>query len=285
VTIPRVIHTLWLGDQPIPEIFDFYAESWRRHHPAWEMRLWREDALPPLVCQAAYEREPRFKVRYDIVRLEILRNFGGVIVDMDVEPIRPLDPLLEGVSAFAGRTGRAKIGNQVLGAVPHHPFFARAIERLRGSGRTGNASAMAGKRFLSELLAEYPEGLTVFPAETFYFQPALEPTRRPGDFPDVYAVHHELTSYSSPLTRAAVEHLTAAFAGEVSRVQTAIREGTLPLADVEPQLTRAADLLLRSLAKHEKGCQAQFRRLNAERAQAEARLREAERRLAALPGS
>ena len=284
MTIPRVIHTLWLGDAPIPEIFDFYAESWRRHHPAWEMRLWREDALPPLVCQAAYEREHRFKVRYDIVRLEILRRFGGVIVDMDVEPIRPLDPLLEGVSAFAGRTGHAKIGNQVLGAVPHHPFFERAIERLRSSGRTGNASAMAGKRFLSDLLAEHPEGLTVFPAETFYFQPSLDPTRRPGDFPGVYAVHHELTSYSTPLTEAAVANVTAAFVAEVSGVQTAIREGTLPLADVEAQLTRAAERLLRALGKHEKGCQAQFRRLNAARAQAEARLREAEQRLAAVQG-
>src|SRR3954451_21970838 len=100
--IPKVVHRLWLGPNPVPELFERYGESWARHHPDWEMRLWTDDNLPRLRCQAEVERARDFKSRYDCVRLEILRQFGGVIVDMDMECLRSLEPILDGVVAFAG---------------------------------------------------------------------------------------------------------------------------------------------------------------------------------------
>jgi hypothetical protein len=213
--IPRIIHRVWLGPEPIPSLFERYAESWRAHHPDWELRLWRDETLPALSCQAEFNAAANWnlghgeaiptdvlaletwRIRYDIVRLEILRQFGGVIVDMDVEAIRPLDPLLGGVSAFAGRATRARrIGNQVLGAIPRHPFFEFAVRELRSSiaqARTGGQSA--GNGFLTRLLEERPEGVTVFPRDTFYSTPTVEPLRRPDDFPAIFAVHHHLESY------------------------------------------------------------------------------------------
>ena len=140
--IPRVVHWLWLGTNAVPPIFEQYAERWRTHHPEWETRLWREDTLPTLSCQTLLDAASGFKRRYDILRLEILRQCGGVIVDMDVEPIRPLDPLLRGVRAFVGRLGDEHIGNQVLGATPRHPFFERAVEDLRS--HTGDSAIFPG---------------------------------------------------------------------------------------------------------------------------------------------
>ena len=127
--IPRVIHRLWLGPNAIPPIFEYYEDSWRKHHPTWELRLWREDTLPVLSCQDLWEQQG-LKRRIDIAKLEILRQCGGVFIDMDVEAIRPLDPLLPGVTAFLGRYAHHHVGQQVLGAVPHHPFFERTVERL-----------------------------------------------------------------------------------------------------------------------------------------------------------
>jgi hypothetical protein len=213
--IPRVVHRIWLGPEPIPDIFRQYAESWREHHPEWELHLWRDETLPALSCPREYEAAENWnlgqgetippevlaletwRVRYDIVRLEVLRQLGGVVVDMDVEPIRPLDPLLAGVSAFAGRANSARrVGNQVLGAVPRHPFFELAVRRLSatvGVARTSGQAAASG--FLSRLLMEQPDGVTIFPRETFYSPLTIEPPRRPDDFPEIYAVHHHLESY------------------------------------------------------------------------------------------
>jgi Glycosyltransferase sugar-binding region containing DXD motif len=204
-SIPRVIHCIWLGSDTIPEFFRPCVESWVRHHPDWTLQLWRNDTLPPLSCQAEFERTTEFQVKYDIVRYEVLRQFGGVIVDMDVEAIRPIDPLLEGVVAFAGHRGqdRKRIETPVLGAVPHHPFFEHVVERLRetvatGRARSGNlnTSHQAGPAFLGHAVAEYGGGdLTIFPSETFYSPLTIEPPIRPDAFPEIYAVHHHFGSY------------------------------------------------------------------------------------------
>jgi Glycosyltransferase sugar-binding region containing DXD motif len=197
-SIPRVIHCIWLGSKGIPKFFRPCVESWGRYHPDWKLELWRDDTLPPLSCQAEFERATQFQVKYDIVRYEVLRQLGGVIIDMDMEAIRPIDPLLEGVVAFGGRyPPGTRIGPQVLGAVPHHPFFEQVVERLRETvGNTSVASDQAGADFLGHAVAEYGGGdLTIFPSETFYSPLTIEPPIRPDAFPEIYAVHHHFESH------------------------------------------------------------------------------------------
>ena len=267
--IPRVVHWLWLGTLAVPDIFLQYAERWRVHHPSWETRLWREDALPALSCQEAVDDSTGFKRRYDILRLEILRQCGGVIVDMDVEPIRPLDPLLRGVTAFVGRIGEKHIGNQVLGATPGHPFFERAVERLRANvDAAGNASQTSGKDFLKQLLSQYPEDVTVFPARTFYYEPSFEPPRQADEFPDVYAVHHQLESYAAIEQAETVERRFEQFVSEVRR---ALEAGAPPGADLQARLTKAEHRVRRALRADEHRRRAEARGMQAEREQAAVR--------------
>ena len=275
---------MWLGADPVPAIFGYYLESWRRHHPAWEIRLWRDDTLPALSCADRYDTEKGFKKRYDIVRLEIVRQFGGVIVDMDVEAIRPLDPILSGVQAFVGQIGERHIGNQVLGAIPGHPFFEEAIERLRASeGVAGSTTDLAGKEFLKRLLTERPDGVTVFPPETFYFEPSADPPKRPDDFPNVYAVHHELRSYTSPLPQEAIERRFAKFAEAVAAVAQARLAGDAEaLVSAAAKQDGAERRLKRGILQQDEGYQAVLRRADIERHQLEAQLRDARDRIAEL---
>jgi hypothetical protein len=197
ILIPKVIHRVWLGPEPIPEVFERYADTWRRHHPDWEVKLWRDDDLPALSCQAEFDRADSFKVKYDIVRLELLRQQGGVIIDLDVEALRPIDPLLDDVEAFVGQsTFSGRIGNQVLGAVPHHPLWERAVRRLAETvGVAPTASQQAGPAFVSRLVRERPKGLRILPRDTFYSPLTIEPPERPQDFPEIFAVHHSTESY------------------------------------------------------------------------------------------
>jgi hypothetical protein len=242
--IPRVIHRLWLGPDPVPEMFERYAETWRRHHPNWELRLWRDESLPPLACQAELERAKTFKSRYDITRLELLRQFGGVIIDMDVEALRPIDPLLPGVRAFVGRaTMGGRMGNQVLGAVPNHPLYEHAIKRLRDTaGTASSASQEAGPAFVSRIVKERPQGVTIFPRDYFYSPLTIEPPQRPQDFPDIYAVHHSTESYregpEGEITR--LQRRLRDAQREIGRLQAAVGEDPTVPADVRDAQRRLA---------------------------------------------
>jgi hypothetical protein len=283
-SIPRVLHWLWLGPSAVPDLFRHYTDSWRRHHPDWETRLWRDETLPALACQAEYEAATAFKTRYDIVRLELLRQFGGVIVDMDVEAIRPLDPLLRDVRAFAGAMEGGHVGNQVLGAEPRHPFFEHAVARLPATVIPDNSSARAvGKVFLRQMLAERPDGITLFPSETFHYQPSFDPPRRPADFPNVYAVHHELASYAVPPAPGQVEEVARRLVAEAEALADAAEDaGAATVAEARQRIDKAGRRLVRALRHQTQGYGAVVRRVEAERQQALVQLDEARRRLEAF---
>src|SRR5205823_736037 len=77
----------------------------------------------------------------DVMRLEILYRYGGVYVDCDSEPLRPLDDLLEDIECFAawspnrGDAGQRPVANGTIGCEPRHPFIAEAIRALPASVR------------------------------------------------------------------------------------------------------------------------------------------------------
>lgn len=178
----------------MPDQFERYGESWRRHHPGWELRLWTDAELPELRFPEALEKARNFGERSDLLRYEILARQGGVYVDTDVECKRPLDPLLDGVAAFAGWVRPQKVGNAIIGAVPGHPAIARMLEEAQARVGSGHVSGATGPRLLTEVLTS-SEDVTIFDREVFYpFHPRRSPTGA-SDFPEAYAIHHVEASW------------------------------------------------------------------------------------------
>jgi mannosyltransferase OCH1-like enzyme len=190
--IPRILHQVWVGPDPMPQEFQDYRESWRRHHPAWEMHFWTEENLPDdLVRKEAYERLRNPAERSDIIRLEVLFRFGGVYADTDVECLRPIDPLLEeGADFFAGYVKVGKVQNALIAAAAGHPVLERALSELRPVTEYGIDKHGTGPPFLTALLREHPE-VTIHPQATFY--PNTDAQRETA-----YTIHHDAASWKTP---------------------------------------------------------------------------------------
>ena len=188
--IPNVIHRVWLGPEPMPEAYRGYGESWRGHHPGWEMRLWTDTQVAELDCAEAVPACAHIGQASDLVRLEILSRYGGVYVDADVECLRALDPLIAEVELFAAYESSAGrvVGTAVVGARPRHPAIDQALEegcrRVGWEGLPGTSPS-----YLTEVLERFPEAV-IFAPETFYPYHHTELFRRDESFPDAYAVHH-----------------------------------------------------------------------------------------------
>lgn len=193
----------------MPEEHRRYGETWEKHHPDWEMRLWgapgRCPDMPPLINQDLYDypeewispRSNPWQFRSDVVRLEVLWHFGGVYVDTDFECLRPLDPLLtEDVTCFAAweREG-LWLNNAILGSTRGHPFIWRLIVGLRERARTHKGerpNVISGPRLLTAEFNKDREGVTPFPKVLFYPYGWWElgtPEER-GPWPWAFAVHH-----------------------------------------------------------------------------------------------
>src|SRR5262245_53320466 len=80
--IPRVLHQIWLGEEPFP--YERERETWRRQHPSWKLELWTEADVPgDLELREVANRLRQPAERADILRLELLHRHGGVYLDAD----------------------------------------------------------------------------------------------------------------------------------------------------------------------------------------------------------
>lgn len=201
--IPKILHRIWVGGEPPAHLVSL-GLRWEELNPGWEFRIWRDGDLRWLQNQDLFDRAAEYvpvdgigQFKADVARYEILRKFGGVYVDFDVEPLKPFASLL-GVPAFAGweEDGRY-VGNTVLGSVPGASIWTDIIESLPGNAakHKGRAATwVSGPRFLTRVYESDRSQLKVYPQRYFFpysyndlgkdTDPALK------QYPDSYSIHH-----------------------------------------------------------------------------------------------
>lgn len=188
ITIPQTIHHIWLGGGTIPDRLVSFRDSWAERHPGWEMKLWTEENLPPLVNQELFERASTPAQKCHIARYEILHREGGVYVDFDVECRRPIDDLLYGVHGFAAAEDDDFAGIAVLAASAGDTLLSQVIEKLPESFASGsNPSTQTGAwAFTPHLLRDTTWKLgwwgTFYPVH--YSRQSLAP------IDSAYGIHH-----------------------------------------------------------------------------------------------
>jgi inositol phosphorylceramide mannosyltransferase catalytic subunit len=97
--------------------------------------------------------------RVDAFRYFVLAHYGGIYLDLDIEPSRTLHPLLQ-FPAWACRTAPTGISNDALGASPGHPFYKHVIASLETYNRNWGLPYVTimystGPLFLSVMWEEY----------------------------------------------------------------------------------------------------------------------------------
>lgn len=190
--IPAILHRV-VPEQPNVESDGWWAQ-FAEMHPGWELRTHRDPLDPadwPLTSPRWGDAANGAQFA-DMIRLEALLRFGGVYVDQDVEPIRPLDPLLH-VPAFAAWEDHRCVPNAVMGAVPDHPAIRACLDLMLS--RLPGPTWPAGPGVLTDILPGRPDVL-LLPPESFYPVHYKDPRRdekfatfRADAHPSTFVVH------------------------------------------------------------------------------------------------
>jgi mannosyltransferase OCH1-like enzyme len=147
--VPKVFHFIWLGS-PFPKAkFQYFYESFQRHHPpsnGWQLHLWTDEKVAELrreeelVNAQVFDSAGNFGEKSDILRYEVLYRFGGIYVDVDFECFRPFDDLCgrSDLDFFAGisNTRTVELNNGLIGAAPGHVFLEHIIKGVRSDPMT-----------------------------------------------------------------------------------------------------------------------------------------------------
>jgi mannosyltransferase OCH1-like enzyme len=147
--IPRLLHQIWIGNRPLPDLRRCGQQSWFENHPTWNYKLWTNKEIKgyrfsDANLQNLFCRSSRISEKADLLRYDILNQFGGAVVDLDCRCLEPLDvlhhcydfysmimpssPQLPSGSALGEENGSLR--SCALGSVPGHPVFRRIGELL-----------------------------------------------------------------------------------------------------------------------------------------------------------
>lgn len=208
--IPKVIHQYWTGG-PIPDQYAEYSDAWAKMNPGWRSYLWTDSALEAgcdglvndSLWKSAAEIVPASRVhqfRADLVRYELLWRMGGIWIDMDFEPLKPLNSWIREIEpgrAFAVWEVRDRwAANGLMGAPAEHWFIDCLIRRLPEFAverRGEKPTRVSGPQFMTEVHREQGEPMQILDPDRFYpylWSDLGKPKSRPPWPPECVAVHH-----------------------------------------------------------------------------------------------
>lgn len=99
--IPKIIHSFWFSGDKKPEAYQKCIDSWRKKCPDYKIVEWdmnNYNYRKNQFMKAAIEKK-KWAFASDYARLDVIYQFGGIYMDMDVELLQSFDSLL-GNDAF-----------------------------------------------------------------------------------------------------------------------------------------------------------------------------------------
>jgi len=134
--IPRVVHRIWCGDNPVPEQYEAWWQGWQRQLPDYQFVTWtdREFAsLKAVTAQIAVADSNAKKA--DIARYEIMRQHGGIYLDCDFMPVNHYDFAAEDADLVIchEKANETRLcSNGFFAAAPNHPLMNLAVSLVTG---------------------------------------------------------------------------------------------------------------------------------------------------------
>lgn len=141
---PKTIHQIWLGSL-LPSKLEKLRQTWIKHHPDWQFRLWTDQDLNQFECKDLVDSTSCFGQKSDLLRAEIIYRHGGLYVDLDYECYQSIEPWIRGHSFVTGFRWilQAHLGwpqvwkdplvvcNSLFGAEARHPLLANYLKLVR----------------------------------------------------------------------------------------------------------------------------------------------------------
>ncbi len=195
---------IWLGPNPIPEIFDkWWLDFQSIHGGSWNFITLRDDhglTIPDSVKEI-YKGVGTYAGRSDILRLLALDQLGGVYVDTDVMPLKDFTPLLNTDSPFIALRSGVSFESAIIGSPKGDCAVKDLIRNLPywyNLHLSNSASVQTGPGFVSHYWFGRPD-IVHLPRETFYPYNGFMAPKRPEkeaifsdktNFPpEMYAAH------------------------------------------------------------------------------------------------
>lgn len=206
--IPKKIHYMWFGGNPLPESTKKYIESWKKFCPDYEIKQWDETNFDVHCCKYVEEAYNAKKWAFvsDYARFNALYQDGGIYLDTDMEVLRSFDSLLKHTAFFGFATEGLTL--PVFGSEAGTKFIRDMLDDYNNRSFINEDGTydttpldIPALRVLKEsygLIENYQyqvlkDGTAIYPKEYFYSTDAC--TGRITRYPELYCIHYADASW------------------------------------------------------------------------------------------
>ncbi len=221
--IPKIIHQIWVGDNPIPANYKKLKKTWINNHPGWKYYLWTNAKVAHLKLhnQKFFDQAIDPVEKANIVRYEILYKYGGVYVDIDFESLRSLEPLHYCYDFYTGiepNDSAHLLNNALIGCGKHNALMKYCIETIKDDMHLDSRFHRNGvghfTRFFMAMADKVDGSVIALPPS--YFYPLNIKHRLGKDIiyclkPESFAVHYWANEYSKQNKEYGVKTPTLAY--------------------------------------------------------------------------
>ena len=184
---------IWIGPKSAPLN---WMQTWRDKHPKAQYTLYDNEFLAQFPFKNRDHIETMMDRRLyagaaDLMRYEILFEYGGFLPEADSICVKNTDLLLEGekcYTVYENEMIRGKLVSPILGSEPGNKFLQILIDALHevDPNDLGNPWKYTGNLFCAHMIEQHQPEITIFPSYFFnplHFSGLLHP-----DFHEAYAI-------------------------------------------------------------------------------------------------
>jgi len=187
-SIPPIIHHIWLGSAVPDKVAKAFA-SWTKYHPGWEVKVWTDKDIQEFSWShekmaVAFQQATSWAEKADILRIEILYQFGGIYSDADVVCFASFkDLIVQDIGFFScfelNYIGKHYgkpffVGSAVMGASKGSHVMKYCLEHIQSAQEAPNTSIIhrTGPGLISRacesVLKEESEQILILPCSYLY---------------------------------------------------------------------------------------------------------------------
>ena len=183
--IPKIIHQIWIGKNKMPvKWINTFRIDFLKNHPDWKYYLWTDDNIDQIIntmsdaYKQCYHMDKSYHGRADILRYQILDNYGGIYIDADSIWLnnKDLTELIEKTNKYGmfiaqecKDCGKINYANGVIGCSKGNPLIKYIIQTLSTSYpkcKNMSPAYKTGPYLMDQTIGDIP--ITVFPYYYFY---------------------------------------------------------------------------------------------------------------------
>lgn len=157
------IHQIWIGDEP-PRCLRLMMDRWQPMNPDADYRLW---CLPSILHTFPDSEELLRQCHHpaqqaDVARLFILERFGGLYLDADIQPIKPVSQWFTSDGVPFSQEERLVTVDKLYGHYPNALLQARAgdvllRQAINNIRPTADVFRSTGPAYLTHIVKGNPE--------------------------------------------------------------------------------------------------------------------------------